>query len=104
MYQQKFKNHPVVATEKIIGRKLPCSIEAEKALLGALLLNDEHVPKVLEMVQIKDFYTRSISVRLTRVSQFSFSSFPDLKGTQSKAVLSTYGNLYRYHLVFYSTR
>ena len=71
MYQQKFKNHPIAATEKIIGRKLPCSIEAEKALLGALLLNDEHVPKVLEMVQVKDFYLPAHAMIFAGISEIA---------------------------------
>ncbi len=49
----KKKNNPV---EAIIGKKMPASIEAEKAVLGALLLNDEQLNAVTEVIQAKDFY------------------------------------------------
>lgn len=71
MHQQKFKNHPMATTEKIIGKKLPCSVEAEKALLGALLLNDEHVPKVLEMVQVKDFYIPAHAMIFSAIAEIA---------------------------------
>jgi replicative DNA helicase len=43
--------------EKLLGKTLPYSLEAEKAVLGALLLNDEHVHSVTEIVGAQDFYT-----------------------------------------------
>src|SRR3989338_10927841 len=43
-------------TERVIGKKLPASVEAEKALLGALLLNDENVASVVEKLVPADFY------------------------------------------------
>lgn len=42
--------------ERALGKKLPSSIEAEKAVLGALLLNDENVSKVSELLRSEDFY------------------------------------------------
>lgn len=68
---QKFKNHPIATTEKIIGKKLPSHVEAEKALLGALLLNDEHVPKVLEMLQAKDFYLPAHSFIFAAIAEIA---------------------------------
>ena len=46
-----------VETEKTLGRNLPSSIEAERSVLGALLLNDEHVSKVAEILTAEDFYS-----------------------------------------------
>lgn len=45
------------ATERALGKKLPSSVEAEKALLSALLLNDENVSQAVELVASQDFYT-----------------------------------------------
>ncbi len=44
------------SSERILGKRLPASVEAEKALLGALLLNDENIPHVVEILSAKDFY------------------------------------------------
>lgn len=49
---QAKKNH-----EDIIGKKLPESIQAERAVLGALLLNDEYVSVVSEILKSDNFYT-----------------------------------------------
>ena len=38
------------------GRVPPQDIEAEKSLLGAVLLSDEAVPNILEKIKDKDFY------------------------------------------------
>jgi replicative DNA helicase len=42
--------------ERIIGRSLPANIEAERAVLTALLLNDEQVTQVIELLVPLDFY------------------------------------------------
>ncbi|MFS8507455.1 MAG: hypothetical protein LVQ75_05235 [Candidatus Babeliales bacterium] len=44
------------SAEKILGKKLPSSSEAEKAVLGALLLNDEGLSQITEILEAKDFY------------------------------------------------
>jgi len=44
------------STEKVIGKKLPSHIEAEKSVLGALLLNDENLTKISEILTPQDFY------------------------------------------------
>jgi len=44
------------AVEKLLGRQLPHNLEAERALLGALLLNDEHLMVVGEKIGAEDFY------------------------------------------------
>jgi len=39
-----------------LGKNPPCSIEAERAVLGSLLLSDEHITTVLELLVATDFY------------------------------------------------
>jgi replicative DNA helicase len=41
----------------IVGRTLPSNIDAERSVLGALLLNDEYVPLVSAILHANDFYT-----------------------------------------------
>lgn len=43
--------------ERVLGKSLPSSIEAERAVLGTLLLNDEYLPLVSEILVAQDFYT-----------------------------------------------
>lgn len=45
-----------LAVEKVVGKSLPASPEAERSVLGALLLNDEHIATVSEILQRDDFY------------------------------------------------
>lgn len=40
----------------IVGKSLPASIEAERAVLGSLLLNDEHLAHITERLIPDDFY------------------------------------------------
>lgn len=42
--------------EKVLGRALPSNQPAERAILGALLLNDEHISTVAETLLSEDFY------------------------------------------------
>lgn len=44
------------STEKLLGKNLPYSQEAERAVLGALLLNDEYVHQVADSLFANDFY------------------------------------------------
>jgi len=43
-------------TEKILGKSLPSSIDAERSVLGAILLNDESLNQVNELLTAVDFY------------------------------------------------
>lgn len=43
-------------TEKILGKTLPSNIDAERAVLGALLLNDGYLSAVSELLVADDFY------------------------------------------------
>lgn len=55
MYTQPSRS--TTRTETLVGKRLPSHIEAEKAVLGALLLNDESILKVTEIITPQDFYT-----------------------------------------------
>ena len=48
-----------VLAEKILGRSLPFSVEAERAVLGGLLLNDEYLDRVQEIIKPPDFYNQA---------------------------------------------
>lgn len=54
---QRFFTKQRADPEKILGRSLPANIEAERAVLGALLLNDEYVGRVAETLGADDFYS-----------------------------------------------
>lgn len=54
--QTRYEQSKVVSTQKILGKSLPFSLQAEKAVLGALLLNDEQMPTVAEYLLPSDFY------------------------------------------------
>lgn len=47
------------STEKALGRSLPFSLEAERAVLGALLLNDERSSDVIQLLSRSDFYSNA---------------------------------------------
>lgn len=51
-YQNKFQQDSL----RIAGKSLPSHVEAERAVLGSLLLNDEHISLVLEILAPSDFY------------------------------------------------
>jgi replicative DNA helicase len=53
------KRAQLTAPEQILGKSLPFSVEAERAVLGAILLNDENVAVVMEVLIQSDFYTRA---------------------------------------------
>ncbi len=56
--QKKYTQEPVnrVIAEKMIGKSLPYSMEAERAVLGALLLNDSRLEEIGEIIKPEDFY------------------------------------------------
>lgn len=56
MRAQQVIHYKTDTTERALGKKLPSSVEAEKALLGALLLNDENIPQAMEILSPNDFY------------------------------------------------
>lgn len=44
--------------ESILGKNLPANIDAEKAVLSALLLNEENLAQVSDFLLARDFYSR----------------------------------------------
>jgi len=52
-YIERLKEENV---EKVVGQRLPFSAQAEKAVLSALLLNDEAIHQVSELLMPNDFY------------------------------------------------
>lgn len=42
--------------ERALGRTLPASIDAERSVLAAILLNDENIPVASEIITAQDFY------------------------------------------------
>jgi len=50
---------PTALAEKVLGKSLPFSIDAERAVLGALLLYDGKFDTVSEFLSSTDFYTQS---------------------------------------------
>ncbi|MEX0849356.1 MAG: replicative DNA helicase [Candidatus Dependentiae bacterium] len=62
MYKKQYaqraqKNRP--SSEQLLGKSLPANIDAERAVLGALLINDEWVAQILEILKPEDFYSPS---------------------------------------------
>lgn len=51
----KSKKAPILEME---AKKIPHSVEAEQAVLGSLLMNNEHWDSVDELLEVKDFYQR----------------------------------------------
>lgn len=50
------KNTKISDKESILGKQLPANIEAEKSVLGSVLLNDERFSQVSELLSASDFY------------------------------------------------
>jgi len=54
-----FKQKSLVPPKSILGKSLPTSIEAEKSVLAAILLNDENLGLVADVLKPSDFYNGS---------------------------------------------
>lgn len=59
MFNQDHIRKKQLSTESILSRQLPCNIDAEKAVLGSILLNDESISLVCEILIPSDFYQQS---------------------------------------------
>lgn len=46
----------LMAPEVLLGKNLPANIDAERAVLGAILLNDQTFAQAVEIVSAQDFY------------------------------------------------
>ena len=56
MYTKSRRNDAPVRPMHLGGKQLPSSVEAERAVLGSLLLSDECVASILEILSAEDFY------------------------------------------------
>lgn len=56
-FQDKQHYSVTAVTEKALGKSLPCALDAERSVLGSLLLNDEHMAAVAELLTPSDFYS-----------------------------------------------
>lgn len=58
-------------TERVLGKSLPASIDAERAVLSALLLNDEVINQVSELLLPGDFYSPGHKIIYETILEFS---------------------------------
>ena len=59
MHREKEKPPSSTNPETVLSKRLPCNLEAERSVLGAFLLHDDHVGSVAEILQPNDFYSVS---------------------------------------------
>jgi replicative DNA helicase len=57
--QKKANRSSTPAPHDVLGKNLPVSIEAERSLLGAILLNEQHINTVSEILLKDDFYSHA---------------------------------------------
>ena len=57
--RDKILEKQVSFNEKVIGKRLPFNLEAEKAILGSLLLHDDQIASIAEILTSEDFYNKS---------------------------------------------
>ena len=53
---KRFAPRPVMDPERALGRTLPASLDAERAVLAAVLFNDQVLAQIAEIVVAQDFY------------------------------------------------
>ena len=59
MQKKILQSRASAIAEKMLGRTLPCSIEAERSVLGSLLLYDGQFQLISEFLISNDFYLPS---------------------------------------------
>ncbi len=69
--QQNFHKKPKASTETLLGKQLPANTEAEKSVLGAILLNDENFAQVSEILIPNDFYYQAHKVIFEIMSELA---------------------------------
>lgn len=57
--QEKTEKNGLIDPEKALGKSLPAHLDAERSVLGAILLNDEYAATVSEILKSSDFYLLS---------------------------------------------
>lgn len=55
-YRSKHRSRSPAQTEELLGRTLPANVQAERSVLGAILLNDENLTQVGDYLTAGDFY------------------------------------------------
>lgn len=68
--QWRVQNKPI-DTERVLGKSLPASLDAERAVLSALLLNDETLSQVSEILLPNDFYNLQHKIIYETILSFS---------------------------------
>ena len=53
-----FRRKEAPPTESILGKSLPTNLEAERAVLSAVLLDDQNLSPVSELLRPADFYNK----------------------------------------------
>lgn len=66
-----YDKQSVALTERVLGRSLPFSIEAERAVLGSLLLHDGQLEFVVEILVPGDFYAPAHKILFDVILQVS---------------------------------
>ena len=56
---QRRSRESTTSPEQLLGKSLPTSIEAEKAVLSAILLDDQNVTLVTDILRPSDFYVKA---------------------------------------------
>lgn len=74
-----------IDTQSIAGKRLPCNTQAERAVLGALLLHDDQMHIVAELLRAEDFYSIA--------HQIIFQAMLDLTHNQKRIDLVTLQDL-----------
>lgn len=64
----------VFDAEQIVGKTLPASLEAERSVLGSLLLNDQYIGQVTEIITPEDFYNTQHQILYGTVLKLAESS------------------------------
>ena len=72
MQRKQEKQSSSISAERVLGKNLPFSIEAERAVLGSLLLHDAQLDLVMEIIEPKDFYTSAHRIIFEAMSALSY--------------------------------
>jgi replicative DNA helicase len=62
--------------ERITGRSLPHNEDAERALIGALILDSERIPEVAEILQPEDFFDRRHQILYQTLASLAEGNVP----------------------------
>ncbi len=57
--RRKYQNNNIADTESVLGKSLPSNLEAERAVLGSILLHDDNAGIVIERLRRDDLYSNA---------------------------------------------